>query len=1710
MSINVTVNGNPISIRRGKMVLSDLENLKKCEREHRKRLRLEQVQEQSRAISKTVLERARQAKKDQLDRLERDENTEMRKAHDKRMMEFHRRYQDIENIGLAHKNAAIQPDIETIRLEEQKRNRVLAKARGTHAMQRLEESKKVVSSHSKQQDRLRKVREFENERSCLVSHIPNKSCTTNIKPFELADSKQPSISTRKKVKSVVSKKSPIMKTPKLVKVCSTQTKIPHVSASVEENNDDNNHDDLDRTLTEENACTNPSKICSPVKPFNDSKNVLDTYEQVHKGSMFESDENEPRKTVPVTSSVPKKSENIEKHSAKRYQKSFSDLSSTSTSSSTISDDSSYFSDNAKSVKKTPRHPTSPASSKISMYDHKTRQRKEYERPPGLVERINVKNVPNAQDLAQEVIELENKESSLMASQKEQSKKQTHDAILREKVKRDYQALVKNLDLLSKEERTLKVNQVASNRQMTAPSKNSENLTRRQKKMDRVFESILRNSRDPATNETLIERPITITPRNYMHCKSTSANEWREPPCIDEQEYEVSCSEEDDEYIRKRKISELLIKIEQLKRQLLQEYGPNLPDDVFNASLRSLFNNNANQLTTSTSHNRVSHVTPKLNPPAPPEIQVINMSSDENIKFANKIVASQCKKFISRPPLPKPTPKTSSSTMTTTTRDQEIQVEMEKEKQKEKTPHPIDPLVKIVTQANVDSSTSMCSSNSSVSTDVVIDVTKKEVTLVSKQKKSNVKLSKSSSMMSAKSTKNVRHASTKTPVKITFEQKEGAAIEVAIDPEKKEITVLPKKKKQLLAVPSKRESPIISGQTTRSLPGSRITSPSKKLSKSAPPSHHSSPKKPQLSSRQAKSFEEHSRYMTSQRIVTKLQDTSDASTTYISPPTTTPGAFIDDVNDTRAMILELFELDPAELRRRAQEVSPVSSPETPSHRTMIIPSNMKVRNNKVNKNLTKFMSLIHAQTDTKKQTKSGAKQTQTKSNTTQTQIKGTTQTTARKSTMERPRTCNCRDPGCRLFHDKFEDVNQYTLKHCPQILRKYESLQQDCTQRIASLTDLIEKVRNEQRGVDLSIETSTGDSNTMARTQTIPSGPSTATSININQVVKSIESIHAQLKQTLVESQKIISQKIFDSSKSPPLAVTVAAREKSPSLDWSKDTLTNDSLEVSTEKTKSSATAATQQLPQQQSPIEKSKPKILNSEQVNFRIDRFRMSQDTKSTSTEVTAEHQQNEDQMVEQLSKEILEQSKSINKSVLPVDKSKDSDDDLLKSSQAPVKHDDETTKNAPTAVAASTDNHDDNRFDSLEMSNPEYVPLLAGIPKMSRKNSSNNGGRARPPVTLISGPYRSEIVSPVHELSTIVEFDTPDTVNKSQVSTRSSAIKCRKRLSTDEAITSGSPSSTKRVEVKLSKNKPSVHVAPLPPHRSPQSLNTSNKSASKSVEKSPYKSIETSLEKIRLSTSGPKKGESSDSLHTLPDVHIEELQQSQDNGDGNYLRVSQISELPSIPDEEIDDLMISEIYEEVKSKSVSPVQKDSPNDCKNSGKSQLSSVSSRSLSNVSGVSEISTTPSSDLNMLKRPTSPEDLEKGLKKLGLNWALATLKKTREASALGSSSSSDVTPINTVAARLVSPLKKSSHHESTMHVFPEVSDVSSISIKHANKSTDKSVLVKGRTSTPNRLLEENSETNSSGTISTLDSLSSDAIQVEHDQSAEHSIPNISFK
>lgn len=67
----------------------------------------------------------------------------MRRQHDKKLMELHHRYQDIENIGYAHKNAARQPDPASIREAEEQRNREKAKEREAEALERMKEAQNV-------------------------------------------------------------------------------------------------------------------------------------------------------------------------------------------------------------------------------------------------------------------------------------------------------------------------------------------------------------------------------------------------------------------------------------------------------------------------------------------------------------------------------------------------------------------------------------------------------------------------------------------------------------------------------------------------------------------------------------------------------------------------------------------------------------------------------------------------------------------------------------------------------------------------------------------------------------------------------------------------------------------------------------------------------------------------------------------------------------------------------------------------------------------------------------------------------------------------------------------------------------------------------------------------------------------------------------------------------------------------------------------------------------------------------------------------------------------------------------------------------------------------------------------------------------------------------------------------------------------------------
>lgn len=136
------------------------------------------------------------------------------------------------------------------------------------------------------------------------------------------------------------------------------------------------------------------------------------------------------------------------------------------------------------------------------------------------------------------------------------------------------------------------------------------------------------------------------------------------------------------------------------------------------------------------------------------------------------------------------------------------------------------------------------------------------------------------------------------------------------------------------------------------------------------------------------------------------------------------------------------------------------------------------------------------------------------------------------------------------------------------------------------------------------------------------------------------------------------------------------------------------------------------------------------------------------------------------------------------------------------------------------------------------------------------------------------------------------------------------------------------------------------------------------------------------------------------------------------------------------------------------------------------ISTSSGNSLSGFSGfsgISDIISTPVSDTTPIDVESPPEKMEDYLKRIGLASLIPMVRKTRQASALSSSSNSDIT---IAIKRVKSPIKKSlsivNNGTTTNWTLPGFSDVSSISIKETttNKSTEKTVLMKARTSTPN--------------------------------------------
>ncbi|XP_076652108.1 uncharacterized protein LOC143358669 isoform X2 [Halictus rubicundus] len=1286
----------------------------------------------------------------------------------------------------------------------------------------------------------------------------------------------------------------------------------------------------------------------------------------------------------------------------------------SDSSSSLSDDCSCLPPNNEQSKciRTPKQKVnSSANDKVQLYDHSKHQSNVYNKPVGVVEKIHAWNEPSAIDLAQEIEKSEAVKSHLMESRKATAQKRGEDAVLREKVRRDYQTLLQNLNHLAVEERKLKSNQAEHYQNDAHILQERRKMLKDQhkKKLNRALQTLLPEESLVQCPSYPIERQITLMPREKEKDVDVNAV-WVDQCCVSERSDSraVQSRRKEPETSREEQILDMLKKVEKQKQLLLKEFGADLPSDIFNASMKPLFEKDKSVQAQST----VRQASSIQQRPLSPEIKVISApccsESIQKDKTETKESSSVQKVEIAV--------QTTTEPKHDVVQDKSIQVEIAQEKGSEpKTPndevdkvprhYPLEPKIKVVTpEADTNDSTSSAFANTLNDTDnqnfvpIATKQKHKRVTPRKEKQKSLVGVSRTPSftkkLPKTFSSRSRLHGLRKPARTITSTPNER--IKIYVNKTGLNIELNPAQTPEVTVDASTQSA----SQTRSTGVQSQIITQSSQI-RSAGVQNQTGTK---------------SYSVKSQSTQIKMRDISDSSTSFASLPPIKPRNILEALSNNIS-VLEMLDSSANESMKFLRgDVTPVSTPETPSPRTMAMPSNVP-HASRLSRMLkyasidsqTNDSSILSSKNDQPMMTDSSGYQQKERS-------PRHMRKHALKRTVSSNGACSCENPECKLMDAKFHHIRDYALKNCPEILQKYEDLQTMCTERIVSLTNLIEKVRNEQKGVELSIISPADETSLM---QLPPVKPRDNNLQSVRDLVENIEAIHNQLAKTLAESQNIIKKN------------TVSTQDSNQLDEADVETQTNEDMQKITS-------------PYVASKVEeetvKVKPRIISDKRVNIQLDNYRIQLRPKTLEAATQDDNsghtsKSRDEQMIETLSQEILEQSKSLKNNLLATKECIDSSvDHTLQTDVVDSNFSLSSTRYETSKPAHSSEKVKETR---------DFVRLLADIPKVSRQvdASLHVNGRSKPPVSLLSGPYRTEIESSVHELSTILEFDTPDTVSKSQSNVKSplSVKKIAESRATKVVI-----DPTKHVSASANIHdqrqfaqsydpSTSMLTSEVTKHRVQATATRFDHPGAFKILTSRMEGKETINKKLQCDTQNKRlspKEQLQPAIHSAADVDVNGASKNND---------------------------------------------------------KITSTSSNSFSGLSGISQIASTPSSDV--LKYASSPEEMEIALKKLGLGWAITTLKKTREASALSSSSTSDDrTPITT--GKRISPVKK--QFESN-YGLPDFSDVSSISVKEASKSTEHAVLLKGRTSTPLHSKLHNSNSNNSATTNTSSTNVSENLQ-----------------
>ncbi|XP_060595923.1 centrosomal protein of 295 kDa-like, partial [Ruditapes philippinarum] len=176
MYLVMKMDRNKMRIRKGRLRLSPNEEaaLLKEETEKRRKLRLQQVREQSKENAAKIRHAVKQEKHKQLMRLATDIKNQLEDEKAERVRHLEQQYDNsLRNIGVGHKQAADQPDWSEERELIQQAENLRAEARGRSAVEKMRKETELKNHEANKYLQARKqALEIERSRAAEIASMP--------------------------------------------------------------------------------------------------------------------------------------------------------------------------------------------------------------------------------------------------------------------------------------------------------------------------------------------------------------------------------------------------------------------------------------------------------------------------------------------------------------------------------------------------------------------------------------------------------------------------------------------------------------------------------------------------------------------------------------------------------------------------------------------------------------------------------------------------------------------------------------------------------------------------------------------------------------------------------------------------------------------------------------------------------------------------------------------------------------------------------------------------------------------------------------------------------------------------------------------------------------------------------------------------------------------------------------------------------------------------------------------------------------------------------------------------------------------------------------------------------------------------------------------------------------------------------------------------